>query len=70
MFPILGVLRTRQVWELAGRPACSHTGIEVEHDPDFGGPTGDLVCVGCGKVWMFDPELADDMRPESDPSYP
>lgn len=67
MIPVWDALRVRRVWELAGRPACSHTGIAIEYDPDFGGATGALACLGCGNIWMLDPEPLEGMRPLSAP---
>jgi hypothetical protein len=63
MIPIWDALRVRRVWELAGRPECSHTGIAIEYDPDFGGATGAMACRCCGQIWLLDPELFGDVRP-------
>ena len=70
MIPVWDALRVRSVWELAGRPACSHTGIAVEYDPDFGGATGALACRGCGKIWMIEPGVFEGRRLFSAPSHP
>ena len=68
MIPIWDALRVRRVWELAGRPACSHAGIAIEYDPDFGGTTGAMACRGCGNIWLLDAELFDGVRPLSAPN--
>jgi hypothetical protein len=63
MIPIRDALRVRRIWELAGRPACSHAGIDVVYDPDLGGATGALACRACGNIWLLDPEPFQGVRP-------
>ncbi|MGH2702640.1 MAG: hypothetical protein ACRDJ2_12810 [Actinomycetota bacterium] len=68
MIPVWDVLRVRRVWEMADRPACSHAAIEVEYDPDFGAPTGDLACRGCGNIWAFELEPSGGTRGQANPN--
>ena len=39
----------RRDYELKGSPPCNHMVLEIEDDADTKRPTGNRVCVTCGK---------------------